>query len=171
MDEAASTELGPVSRRMPFSFVRPDCVYPSLLWPAPLPRPLYFQSHHYFSHIVLFSYYITKPPQPLFSHFPRCRSQLLHPSDSFTSYLIRLCCSTRPAQHYRALSAHQCIDPLLPTQHLRFDSWWGNGGRSRQDYVCHDTTLDNQLDRRVIKFLASCKISNNTLINLSSIII
>ena len=33
--------------------------------------------------------------------------------------------------------------------------------------ICHDTTIDNQLDRRVVKFLASCKISNNTLVKLS----
>ena len=33
--------------------------------------------------------------------------------------------------------------------------------------ICHDTTIDNQLDRRVVKCLASCKISNNTLVKLS----
>ena len=33
--------------------------------------------------------------------------------------------------------------------------------------ICHDTTIDNQLDRRVVKFLASCKFSNNTLVKLS----
>ena len=32
--------------------------------------------------------------------------------------------------------------------------------------ICHDTTIDNQLDRRVVKFLACCKISNNTLVKL-----
>ena len=31
---------------------------------------------------------------------------------------------------------------------------------------CHDTTIDNQLDRRVVNFLACCKISNNTLVKL-----
>ena len=30
--------------------------------------------------------------------------------------------------------------------------------------ICHDTTIDNQLDGRVVKFLACCKISNNTLV-------
>ena len=33
--------------------------------------------------------------------------------------------------------------------------------------ICHDKLIDNQLDRRVVKFLASCKISNNTLVKLS----
>ena len=48
-----------------------DFVLPSLPWPAPLPRPLYFQSHHSFSHVVLFSsHYTSKPPRPLFLHFP-----------------------------------------------------------------------------------------------------
>ena len=93
------------------SLSRPPWFSPSIVALA-CPASLYVQSHHSFSHIVLlFSYYLTKSPQPLFLHFPGYFSHFRHPIDYFIYYRMQLCYFTNPSQYYHLRHAQRVLIP------------------------------------------------------------
>ena len=94
-----STQLSPTSALvLCLSLSRPPWSCPSIVTlacPSSSSSPVLPQTSLFFPCSPLL-FYMTRPPQPLFLHFPWYYSHFRYPCNSFMSHLIQLCYSTHP---------------------------------------------------------------------------